>query len=159
MTDCLRNGHRYRGDSDNDHQNVEQQRHAGRKEDVDIVRSSHREIGNRADALQMAQAREYRRRNRDSEGSSVFAILTPLEHEFRGRRRLTPPGSLGVLLLDHPGVVSFGTLAIGSCQPRVIAMTRSRKHEISATAVTAATGSCSIWPITTMADAASAATA
>jgi len=47
--------------------------------------------------------------------------------------------------------VRFAIFATGRRQPRLIAMTRSKKHEISATAVTAATGNFNMWPTTTIA--------
>ena len=49
--------------------------------------------------------------------------------------------------------------AIGSRHPRFIAVTRGEKHEASASVVTGTTGNCNMCPTTTMAAAASAATA
>ena len=64
----FRNCHHNRDDGDDDHHDVEHQRHAGSEADVDVIGPSHRDLRNGAEVLQMAQASEDRRGNRDPEG-------------------------------------------------------------------------------------------
>ena len=45
METTFRNGHHDRDDGDDDHHDIEHQRHAGGKPNVDIVGPSHRDIG------------------------------------------------------------------------------------------------------------------